>query len=250
MFEQTFVPDTNRTSSGASLFISFAMQVAVILILVVIPLIYTDVLPKATLTSLLTAPAPPPPPPPPPPVQARVVKAAPRQFDAGRLIAPKEIPKEVAIIKEDDLPPPSMGLGVAGSIPGGVPGGAGNSVSNLLGPAVAAPPPPVVKEAPKSATIQRITVGGKVIQASLIKRVVPAYPPLARQARIQGTVRFTAIIGRDGTIQNLQLVSGHPLLVPAATEAIRQWVYKPTILNTETVEVITQIEFTFTLGQQ
>jgi protein TonB len=63
-------------------------------------------------------------------------------------------------------------------------------------------------------------------------------------------VRFTAIIGRDGTIQNLQLVSGHPLLVPAATEAIKQWVYKPTILNTEIVEVITQIEFTFTLGQQ
>jgi protein TonB len=72
---------------------------------------------------------------------------------------------------------------------------------------------------------------------------------LARQARVQGTVRFTAIIGKDGTIQNLQLVSGHPLLVPAATEAVKQWLYKPTMLNGEPVEVITQIDVNFTLSQ-
>lgn len=77
---------------------------------------------------------------------------------------------------------------------------------------------------------------------------MPQYPPLARQARVQGKVQFSAIIGRDGTIQNLQLISGHPLLVPAARDAIRQWVYKPTVLNSETVEVITQIEFTFVLN--
>ena len=79
--------------------------------------------------------------------------------------------------------------------------------------------------------------------------MTPTYPPLAKQARIQGTVRFTAIIGKDGTIQNLQLVSGHPLLVPAAQDAVKQWVYKPTLLNGEPVEVITQIDVNFTLSQ-
>ena len=77
----------------------------------------------------------------------------------------------------------------------------------------------------------------------------PPYPPLAKQARISGTVRFTAIIGKDGTIQNLQLITGHPLLVQAATEAVKQWLYKPTLLNGEPVEVITQIDVNFTLSQ-
>jgi protein TonB len=131
-----------------------------------------------------------------------------------------------------------------------VPGGAaGGVIGGIVGsvPTAAPPPPPPPKEAPK--TPQRIRVGGNVQAANLIKKVTPTYPPLARQARVQGTVRFTAIIGKDGTIQNLQLVSGHPLLVPAATEAVKQWLYKPTMLNGEPVEVITQIDVNFTLSQ-
>ena len=84
--------------------------------------------------------------------------------------------------------------------------------------------------------------------ASLIRKITPVYPPLAKQARIQGVVRFTAIIGKDGTIQNLQLVSGHPLLVEAARQAVSQWQYKPTLLNGEPVEVVTQIDVNFTLS--
>jgi protein TonB len=83
----------------------------------------------------------------------------------------------------------------------------------------------------------------------LISQPRPVYPPLAKQARIQGTVRFTAIIGKDGTIQNLTLISGHPLLVQSATEAVKQWRYKPTLLNGEPVEVVTQIDVNFTLNQ-
>jgi protein TonB len=83
----------------------------------------------------------------------------------------------------------------------------------------------------------------------LVSQPRPVYPPLAKQARIQGVVRFTAIIGRDGTIQNLTLVSGHPLLVSAAQEAVKQWRYKPTLLNGEPVEVVTQIDVNFTLNQ-
>jgi protein TonB len=184
-----------------------------------------------------------------------VVKVIPRQFDAGRLMAPKTIPKEIAIIKEDELPPPvSAAAGVVGGVPGGVPGGTmGGVIGGIIGSVPTAapppPPPPQVKEAPKPATPQRIRVGGNVQAARLVRQPKPVYPPLARQARIQGTVRFTAIIGRDGTIQNLQLISGHPLLVQAATDAVKQWVYQPTLLNGEPVEVITQIDVNFTLTQ-
>jgi protein TonB len=248
MFEQTFVDQSNQTRKGASVFASFVVQVLAILVFVLIPLIYTEALPRTILTSYLTAPAPPPPPPPPPPPAApRVVKAPPRQYD-GRLMAPKQIPDKVALIQEDSLPQASN-AGVDASVPGGVPGGSsvlGSMIAAL--PAVAAPPP-AVKDPPKPATPQRVVVGGRVQQAMLIRQVKPVYPPLARTARVSGVVRFTAIIGKDGTIQNLQLVSGHPLLVPAAKDAVSQWLYKPTYLNTEPVEVLTQIEVNFLLGQ-
>ncbi|HZU29186.1 MAG TPA: energy transducer TonB [Bryobacteraceae bacterium] len=246
MFEQTFVEGTGKTRKGSAVILSFLFQLLGIAVLVIIPLIYTDTLPRAQLTSFLTAP-PPPPPPPPPPAAAppKVVKVAPRQFDAGKLMAPKTIPKNVAMIKEEELPPPSAGVGVPGGVPGGVSGGV---VGGIVGsvPTAAPPPPPPPPEKPK--TPQRIRVGGNVQAANLIRKVMPVYPPLAKQARIQGTVRFTAIIGKDGTIQNLQLVSGHPLLVEAARQAVSQWVYKPTMLNGEPVEVVTQIDVNFSLS--
>jgi protein TonB len=182
----------------------------------------------------------------------KVVKVIPRQFDAGRLVAPKEIPKEIAMIKEEELPPPMSGaVGVVGGVPGGVPGGTpGGVIGGIIGsvPTAAPPPPPKAVEAPKPKPTGPIRVGGNVQAANLIKQIRPNYPPLAKQARIQGTVRFNAIISRDGTIQNLNVVSGHPLLIPAATEAVRQWVYKPTLLNGEAVEVATQIDVNFTLS--
>jgi protein TonB len=253
MFEQTFVG--GKTSKPWTVLVSFMLQVLLIGVIVLIPLIYTDTLPRATLTSFLVAPPPPPPPPPPPAATpVKVVKVIPRQFDAGRLMAPKAIPKEIAMIKEEELPPPMSGaVGVVGGVPGGVPGGTpGGVIGGIIGSVPTAappPPPPPVKEAPKPVTPQRIRVGGNVQQAMLIKQPRPTYPPLAKQARIQGTVRFNAIIGKDGTIQNLQVVSGHPLLVPSARDAVIQWVYKPTLLNGEPVEVATTIDVNFTLSQ-
>ena len=254
MFEQTFVEGTGKTRKSSMVIVSFIGQIFLILIAVLIPLIYTDTLPSTTLTSFLVAPPPPPPPPPPPAaVPVKIVKVIPRQFDAGRLMAPKAIPKEIAMIKEEELPPPTSGVvGVVGGVPGGVPGGTpGGVIGGIIGsvPTAAPPPPPPVKEAPKPVVPQRIRVGGNVQAARLVRQPKPVYPPLARQARIQGTVRFNAIIGRDGTIQNLQLVSGHPLLVPSAQDAVKQWVYQPTLLNGEPVEVITIIDVNFTLSQ-
>jgi protein TonB len=225
-------------------------QLAGIGILILIPLIWTDVLPKAQLVSFLTAPAPPPPPPPPPPPTpaVKVIKVAPRQFDAGRLTAPKEIPKQVAMITEEALPP-SMASSTVGGVPGGVPGGiAGGVIGGISGaaPPPPPPPPPVVKEVPKDNKPRPI--GGNVAAANKIKNVVPVYPPLAKSARIQGDVKFTAIISKDGTIQKLEFVSGHPLLVQSARDAVLQWVYKPTLLNGEPVDVITDITVHFTLS--
>jgi protein TonB len=181
------------------------------------------------------------------------VKVIPRQFDAGKLMAPKVVPKEVATIKEEELPPPTSGVaGVVGGVPGGVAGGTpGGVLGGIIGsvPSAAPPPPPVKKEEPKPATPQRIKVGGNVQQARLVRQPRPVYPPLAKQARIQGVVKLSAIISKDGTVQHLEVISGHPLLVPAALEAVKQWVYQPTLLNGEPVEVQTQIDVNFTLSQ-
>jgi len=254
MFEQTFVEGEGKTNKTWTVLVSFIGQIILILIAVIIPMIYFDALPKSQLTSFLVAP-PPPPPPPPPPAAApvKVVKVIPRQFDAGRLMAPKTIPKEIAVIKEEELPPPTAGVGVVGGVPGGVPGGTpGGVIGGIIGsvPTAAPPPPPPPKaEAPKPATPQRIRVGGNVQAAKIVRQPKPIYPPLAKQARISGVVRFNAVIGKDGTIQNLQLVSGHPLLVQSAQDAVKQWVYQPTLLNGEPVEVVTQIDVNFTLSQ-
>lgn len=253
MFEQTFV--TGKTNRTWTVFVSFIFQIFLVIVAILIPMIYYEALPRTQLTSFLVAPPPPPPPPPPPAAQPiKIVKVIPRQFDAGKLMAPKAVPKDIAIIKEEELPPPTSGIiGVVGGVPGGVAGGtAGGIIGGIIGAAPTAappPPPPVVKEAPKPVTPQRIRVGGNVQQAKLVRQPKPVYPPLAKQARIQGVVKLNAIIGKDGTIQNLTQVSGHPLLVPSAMEAVKQWIYQPTLLNGEAVEVVTQIDVNFTLSQ-
>jgi TonB family protein len=94
---------------------------------------------------------------------------------------------------------------------------------------------------------QRIRVGGNVQKAMLLESRAPQYPMEAKQARIQGEVRLAATIGREGRVERIEALSGHPLLVPAALEAVRQWVYKPTLMNGQPVEVMTQIEVNFTL---
>ena len=95
----------------------------------------------------------------------------------------------------------------------------------------------------------RVVIGGNVQQARLIKLVRPRYPPAARQSYIQGTVRLEAVIGKDGRIYELHVVSGHCLLAEAAAEAVRQWRYTPTMLEGQPVEVLTTIDVVFTLSR-
>jgi TonB family protein len=116
-----------------------------------------------------------------------------------------------------------------------------------------APPPPPPPPPPPGATTDggptAIRVGGNVQSTKIVSKETPVYPPLAKQARVQGTVQLSARIGKDGTVENLAVISGHPLLVQAAEDAVKQWVYQPTLLNGQPVEVITEIDVNFTLSQ-
>jgi TonB family protein len=98
-------------------------------------------------------------------------------------------------------------------------------------------------------TPDRIKIGGNVQQSKLIRQPHPVYPPDAKAARIQGVVKLSAVIAKEGTISKLEVISGHPLLVPAALEAVKGWVYETTLLNGNPVEVLTQIDVNFTLAQ-
>ena len=133
------------------------------------------------------------------------------------------------------------GTGDAGGMAGGVLGGVLSGIPSSAPP----PPPPPKAKAPTGP----VPIGGRVAEANLIRRVQPVYPPLAKSARVQGSVEFTATISKEGNIENLTLMHGHPLLVNAAKEAILQWKYRPTLLNGQPVEVITDITVNFTLSQ-
>jgi periplasmic protein TonB len=245
MFEDSLIESGGRlkTKRGATTVISFVLQALLVGVLVLLPLIFTEALPKQQLMTFLVAPPPPPPPPPPPAATpVRVVKQIQSDLVNGQLRTPTKIPQKVQMIKEDEAPPPEMATGgVVGGVPGGVPGG---QMGGVIGGIISSTPVAV----PKVATPQRVRVSLGVSQGLLIKKVQPNYPPLARQARIQGTVLLQAEISKDGTIENLRLISGHPMLAPAAIEAVKQWRYKPYMLNGEPVAVETQVQVNFTLS--
>jgi protein TonB len=228
----------------ATIPIAYVIECIIVGVTILVPLIYTEALPKAQLMTFLVAP-PPPPPPPPPPAAAPPVRVIRRVTAEDIMRAPTVIPKSIAQIKDEPLQASSVG--VVGGVPGGMPGGTpGGVLGSIISSAAAAPPPP---PPPKAATPKRIRVGGQVEAARLIFQPKPEYPPLAKMARIQGTVRLEAIISRDGTIQDLRVVSGHPLLVKSAIEAVQRWRYQPTLLNGEPVEVVTEVDVNFTLAE-
>ena len=244
MFEDSLLESGGKlkTKSRYTTIVSFILQILFIAVLVLIPLIYTEALPKQQLMTFLVAP-PPPPPPPPPPAATPVVKVQKieSEIDDGQLRTPTAIPKKIAMIKEEEAPPPSSGVGVVGGVPGGMPGG---QMGGVIGGIISSTPVAV----PKVATPQRVRVSQGVTEGLLMKKVQPQYPALARQARIQGAVVLQASIGKDGNVQNLRAVSGHPMLTPAAIEAVKQWKYRPYFLNGEAVEVDTTITVNFTLA--
>jgi len=225
---------------------SFVFQCLLIGILLIVPLMFTQALPTQQLLTFLVAPPPPPPPPPPAAQAAAVIRQV--QSDvltSGQLRTPSRIPQQVQMIREEEAPPMLSTGGVVGGVPGGVPGGQlGGVIGGIVGqtsnlaivPKLAMPARPI-----------RVSRG--VTEGLLLRKVAPEYPLIARQGRIQGQVLLSAIISKTGDIENLILISGHPLLVPAAIEAVKQWHYRPYLLNGEPVAVETTICVTFVISQ-
>jgi periplasmic protein TonB len=239
MFEDSLIESGNKlkTKRGLTTSFTFIMEIILVGVMVLIPLLFTEALPKAQLLTGLVAPPPPPPPPPPPAAVVKVVKIQTNMIN-DQLRTPTKIPKKIEIIKEEEAPPQMAG--VVGGVTGGVPGGTMNGV---IGGIVNSSAP-----VPKVATPTRVRVSQGVTQGLLLRRIQPTYPPLAKQARIAGAVVLQAEISKDGSIQNLHVISGHPMLVPSAIEAVKQWKYRPYILNGEPVEVETTITVNFTLA--
>jgi protein TonB len=157
------------------------------------------------------------------------------------LIAPREVPRQVQMIDETTAPPQTS-FNTAG-VQGGTGDGSPDGVWKSLGSSMS-PPAPLPVPAPISRTFRT----SRLLEGSLIRRVQPTYPALARSARVQGSVVLFALISKAGTIENLRVLSGHPMLVAAAIEAVSQWRYRPYILNAEPIEVETQITVSFSLS--
>ena len=234
------VGSKKKTDKGWAVVLSGLVQSVSLIVLILIPLIHIEALPKAVFSTVLIAPAPPPPSAPPPDQSIRERAEQPtRLFDHNILHAPNKIPTRVAIIIEEPLPPESPAAAIASG-----PLGGGDLFHDFGAPSPpAAPPSP-----PPSRVPPRIQLGGQIQVAKIISQPSPIYPPLARQARIQGSVLLHAVLDKDGRVSELQVISGHPLLVQAALDAVKQWRYRPTLLNNEPVEVDTTITVTFVLG--
>jgi protein TonB len=235
MFEDSLMESGGRikTHQKWTGLISTLAQLALLGFLVLLPLIFTEALPKGQLTTWLVAPPPPPPPPPPAAPQIQHVQKVSEIVD-GALRTPNKIPKKIQMIKEEESP---QAAGVTGGVVGGVPGGsAGGVIGGIIGSA--APPP-------KVATPQKLRISTGVAEGLKTHDVTPTYPQMARIAHIQGDVILQATISKAGSIENLRAVSGHPILIQAAMDAVKQWKYKPYILNGEAVEVETQIRVQF-----
>ncbi len=251
MFEQSLLENALRSGwkRALAVVISTTFQVALVMILIVMPLIFPESVPKmaTVVETWIHLPQPPPQPiadrPPAHRPQGSSGLFHPLVDNTPRIEAPTAIPGKVDMTPDEmpsgDLPvnyaPAGNGYDTLAEVFRGLPGGPSG-----LPPR----PQPRVKEPPAGPV--RI---GTLDPAQVVDRVQPIYPSLARQARIQGVVLLEAIISKTGRMERLRVLSGHPLLVQAALDAVNQWTYRPTKLNGEPVEVITTIEVRFMLSQ-
>jgi periplasmic protein TonB len=240
LFEDLIESDVvkHKTKQSYTLPVSIAIHALVLLLVVVVPLLTSQDLPeptsvvKAFFVEPAAAPPPPPPPPPPAPRQQNQPKpiATPVPTE-NKFQAPVETPEQV---KPDE----GIDLGVEGGVPGGVEGGVpGGVVGGVVGGLPDAPPPP-----------QAVRVGGQIKEPKKLKHVNPAYPDIAKQARVQGVVILECTISPQGKVTDVKVLRGIPLLDSAAIEAVKQWVYSPTLLNGVPVPVIMTVTVNFRLS--
>src|SRR5215472_14391292 len=218
---------------------SLAIMSVLLLAIIVIPLFHTEMLPKREMLTMLYAP-------PPPPAASNALRLRTpiptSTYRATRISLPS--PER----ETQEAPPTAAGTvgGVVGGVPGGVIGGvSGGVLGDLLGSTHGVPS---LANAPVPTPAKRVRLAQRVAEVNLIHDVAPTYPPEAGRARIEGAVVLWAVIGKDGSVQDVRIESGVPVLAQAAIAAVKQWRYKPYLLNGEPVEVDSRITINFTLS--
>jgi protein TonB len=245
MFEHIVLEGSQRKRRAFATLAGFAGEAALAMLLIVAPMIWPQVLPAPRLMMTISPPL--------PKAPENTAAARPRAAHGAvpmfrrELLIPQRMPTQVAQISDPSFEPP-LPTGIA------VPGGLSEPGDNrLLGSVLNAAPTVSKPVESKPAQLQRSLEEPKRIRVSsldparLIHFVEPAYPQIAKSARIEGTVELRAVIGTDGRVRQLDVISGHPLLRKAAIDAVRQWIYKPPALNGESVEIIAPIEVVFRL---
>lgn len=238
--------ENSRKSKLLDLLVVILLHVALIGGPILAGLYFTDTLNlQAYYKTMIVGPPPPPPPPPAPAIAA--VKTPPKRvfMNQGKLVAPTYIPRQVANIREEPIAPDNFG--VEGGVPGGVPGG---QMGGVIGGIVAAnanmnAPLPPSSSGPKAP----VRVGGKVRAPKGVYMPAPYYPVIARQTKIQGTVVIDAVLDESGHVVEARVVSGHPLLIQAALDTVKEWRYEPSYLNNQPISVALIVNVSFVLQQ-
>lgn len=233
-----------KPRNALEILFSFAGHTVVVVLLILLPLMvsHSMSLPELEKTVLI---APPPPPPPPPPVAREILRV--RPIVEAKLYAPRVIPKTIPQFKPEPANPQSAGAGVPGGVIGGVPGAtAGGVLGGILSQHDVLPPPPPPSKPP----VQRgpVRVGGLVQAPRLIRQVQPVYPILAKETQTSGDVVIDCVIDEHGNVEKMRVVSGKPLLIQAAFNAVKQWKYQPTLLDGTPVAVEMFVTVHFSLG--
>ncbi|HXB56882.1 MAG TPA: TonB family protein [Vicinamibacteria bacterium] len=240
LFEDLIESDVvaHKTSQSKTIPVSLTLHAILLLVIIVVPILSPAELPepaaavKAFFVDPVSAPAPPPPPPPPAP-KATIVKTPPKpEIDTTpKFQAPVDVPEQIKPEEGLDL---GVEGGVAGGVEGGVPGGV---VGGVVGGLPDAPAP-----------VQAVRVGGQIKEPKKLKHVNPVYPDIAKQARVQGMVILECTISPQGRVTDVKVLRGLPLLDASAVEAVKQWVYTPTLLNGVPVPVIMTVTVNFKLN--
>jgi protein TonB len=242
----------------APLVVSWTVHALLIGAVVLLPLLFAagrlPSVPKEILTFVTVVAPPPPPPPPPPPASTPTPTAkrasprpatTPRPVPQAPVVAPREIPPSIEIADDGESASDfdsvdGVAGGVLGGVPGGVLGGVVGGIANVTPP----PPPPPPLPAPRAP----VRTGGQIQAPALVKRVPPVYPPIAVDAQVQGIVILEATVGRDGRVEDVEVLRSVPLLDKAAIDAVRQWVYAPLLLNGQAERFVLTVTVSFGLS--
>ena len=238
MFEDSLMESNNRIKPKSKWsLVTFLVNFGALFALVIWPLLHPEALPTQMMAALIVAPSPPPAPPPAPLIPKVQTKS---EMLNKELQAPSRIPKPIAQVNETSVPPSMTGVEGMESLGSSTPG----DISSVIDTIPTGHPRVVQQRASNS-----LKVSSGVMAGNLVEKTIPQYPSIPRAAGIRGIVVLQATISKSGSIENLRVISGPPMLQQAAIDAVRSWRYKPYLLNGEPVEVETTINVVFSLGE-